>query len=336
MSTQQTIDLSVISPCYNEQESLAAFLDAITDALDASGLTYELVLINDGSLDRTGELLHAFASSGRAANVTVVDFSRNFGKESGILAGLQHARGQALAIIDSDLQQQPSVMLDMYRQLVEHPEYDCVAAYQEQRREGLAQRLFKEAFYRTFNAVTDTQITADASDFRVFRRNVADALLAVPEYHRFSKGLFAWVGFNTLPWPYTPDERAGGESKWSLRKLFRYAFGGIISFSTLPLSIATWVGSISSLAAVIYFFVVLYDTNIAKNTPDGYPTIVCLILLLGGLTLLTLGIIGTYIARIYIEDKHRPVYIARSVTTVTNGKAVTTGVQTSNGATVPR
>lgn len=312
---EEHMDLSVIVPCYEEHECLPLLFDRVTAVLGEAGLSYELVLVNDGSRDNTWQLIDDFARSGRAPHVVGVDFSRNFGKEAALLAGLSHAAGDAVGIMDADLQQEPETLLAMYRELVSHPEADCVAAYQSTRHEGWLQARLKGAFYRVFKAITEgtSDMIPGASDFRVFRRNVADALLAMPEYHRFSKGLFAWVGFETIPFAYEPAPRAAGTSKWSLRKLMGYALSGIYAFSTAPLKLATLVGSVSSVAAVIYFFVVLFDKFVLQNTPSGYPTIVCLILLLGGLTLLTLGIIGEYVARIYQEGKHRPVYIAKRV-----------------------
>lgn len=323
------MDLSIIIPCFEEHECLPLLFDRITEVLGASDLSYELVLVNDGSHDATWKLIDGFARSGRAPRVVGVDFSRNFGKEAALLAGLSHATGDVLGIMDADLQQEPETLLAMYQELMAHPNADCVAAYQSTRHEGWLQARLKGAFYRVFKSVTQgtSDMVAGASDFRVFRRDVAEALLAMPEYHRFSKGLFAWVGFETIPFAYEPAPRAAGRSKWSLRQLMSYALNGIYAFSTAPLKLATVVGSASSIAAVIYFFVVLFDTYVRQNTPSGYPTIVCLILLLGGLTLLTLGIIGEYVARIYLEGKRRPVYIAKRVLCVEKGSVTQTGFE---------
>lgn len=307
------MDLSVIIPCYNEQECLPLLFDRVTAVFGAEGLDYELIFINDGSKDRTWELIEGFCASGRAPHAQAVDFSRNFGKEPALLAGLGHAHGEAVGIMDADLQQEPETLVAMYRELMDHPEADVVAAYQSARHENKLQAALKGQFYRTFRSLADgcQGMISGASDFRVFRRDVADALLSMPEYFRFSKGLFAWVGFETIPFAYEPAERAGGTSKWSLRKLTAYALDGIFAFSTVPLRIATWVGALASLAAVVSILGVLWDTFVLQNTPHGYPTMVCLQLLFGGLILLTLGIIGEYLARIYLEGKHRPTYIAK-------------------------
>lgn len=323
------MDLSLIIPCYEEHECLPLLFDRVTEVLGSSGLTYELILVNDGSHDQTWQLIDDFARSGRAPRVTGVDFSRNFGKEAALLAGLSHAFGETVGIMDADLQQEPETLLAMYQELLAHPEADCVAAYQSARHEGAVKSLLKGAFYRIFKSVTQgtSGVIADASDFRVFRRCVAEALLSMPEYHRFSKGLFAWVGFETIPFAYEPSPRAAGTTKWSLRKLTSYALEGVFAFSTAPLKLATLVGAFCSLAAIIYFLVVVWEAFASDKVPNGYPTVVCLILLLGGLTLLTLGIIGEYIARIYLEGKRRPVYIAKRVITADGTKVRQTGFE---------
>lgn len=325
------MELSVIIPCYEEHECLPLLFDRVTETLGSAGLSYELVFVNDGSKDQTWQLIDEFTRSGRAPRVVGVDFSRNFGKEAALLAGLSHAAGEVVGIMDADLQQEPQTLLAMYQELIGHPEADCVAAYQSARHEGTLKALLKGAFYRVFKDITQgtSGMIAGASDFRVFRRCVAEALLSMPEYHRFSKGLFAWVGFETIPFAYEPSPRAGGTTKWSLRKLMAYAIEGIFAFSTAPLKLATLVGALSSLAAVVYFFVVVWEALATDRVPSGYPTIVCLILLLGGLTLLTLGIIGEYVARIYLEGKHRPVYIAKRVITANGAEVTQTGFERS-------
>lgn len=307
------MDLSIVVPCYNEEGSLPLLFDAVDNAFADSGVSYELILVNDGSSDATSRLLHELPAPASTERIVTVDFSRNFGKESALLAGLQHAEGDAVGLMDADLQQPPTTLLEMYRMLLTNPSVDCVAAFQEHRKEGAVLRFFKEAFYKTFDATSKLNAMPDASDFRVFRRSVADALLSMPESFRFSKGMFAWVGFETLPFPYTPAERVQGETKWSFRKLMRYGIGGVLSFTTFPLKIAAVTGGIATLAGLALLIEVIVEQFINPAMPSGYPTLLCVQLILGGLILSTLGVIGEYIARIYIETKRRPAYIAKSV-----------------------
>ena len=312
-------DLSLIVPCYNEQGNILPFYDLARKTLDGTGVRYELVFIDDGSADGTLEALKSLcertgedAPAGDRA-VQVISFSRNFGKESAIYAGLQNARGACLGIIDADLQQDPAIALEMYRYLQDHSDCDMVAAYQEQRREGALLGWFKRVFYRTFNATADEiSLPPNMSDFRVFRRIVADALLQMPEYLRFSKGLFSWVGFKMHAMPYTVRQRHEGKSTWSFPRLMKYAMDGILSFTTWPLKMAKWIVGISFVAAFLYLlYVLVVDYLIRGIAIPGYPTLVCLILLFGGLQLLVLGIMGEYMAREYLEVKRRPIYLTR-------------------------
>ncbi len=307
------MDLSIIVPCYNEEDNLPLLFGALDSAFAQANVTYELVLVNDGSSDGTSRALHTLPVPATCQRSVVVDFSRNFGKESALLAGLQHAEGDCVAIMDADLQQPPATLLEMYRMLQANPGADCIAAYQEHRKESAVLRFFKSSFYKVFDATSKLGIPADASDFRVFRREVAQALASMPESFRFSKGMFAWVGFETLPFPYTPAKRAQGESKWSFRKLLSYGLGGVLSFTTFPLKIATLVGLLATIAGLVLLIEVIVEWFVNPAMPSGYPTLVCIMLIMGGLILGTLGVIGEYIARIYIETKHRPAYIAKSV-----------------------
>ncbi len=314
------MDLSIVVPCYNEEGSLPLLFGAVDDAFATSGVSYELVLVNDGSSDGTSHLLHELPTPASAERIVVVDFSRNFGKESALLAGLQHAEGDAVGLMDADLQQPPATLLEMYRMLQANPSADCVAAFQEHRNEGAVLSFFKHAFYKTFDATSRLNVMPDASDFRVFHRRVADALLSMPESFRFSKGMFAWVGFETLPFPYTPANRVEGETKWSFRKLMRYGIGGVLSFTTFPLKIAAVAGLVAALVGLVLLVEVVVEQFINPAMPSGYPTLLCVLLLMGGLILVTLGVIGEYIARIYIETKRRPAYIAKSVEVRTSTK----------------
>jgi glycosyltransferase involved in cell wall biosynthesis len=243
--------------------------------------------------------------------VRVVSFSRNFGKEAALLAGLREAQGDFTSIIDADLQQKPSYIVQMLDILNEHPEYDAVAAYQEERKEGLVLSLFKKAFYKVIDSLTDVKIMQAASDFRVLRRPVVDAILALPEKCRFSKGIFAWVGFETYYMPYVVEERASGTSKWNFWKLMKYAFDGIIAFSNKPLIMSSVAGLFITGLSLLYLIIIVVKTIIWGDPVAGFPTLACLILMLSGIQLLSVGILGQYMAKNYTESKERPVYIVK-------------------------
>ena len=304
--------LSLIVPCYNEEGNVRKFFDCVNIAFENKIEDFEFVFVNDGSKDNTRTKLKELLKE-VDKNVKVVDFSRNFGKEAAIFAGLQNAEGDLVTIIDADLQQRPEIVVDMVSFLDEHPEYDCVAAFQEKRIEGKAMSFVKGMFYKLINHICEIDFKSGASDFRTFRRNMVDAILSMPEYFRFSKGIFSWVGFETHYIPYIVEERFSGETKWSLRKLIKYAIEGFISFTTFPLRIATFLGLFTSFAAVIYLIVVLIEKLVWGIATEGYATTICLILLLGGIQLLVLGIIGEYLSRMYIQEKNRPIYVVKSI-----------------------
>lgn len=302
------VELSLIVPCMNESENVAAFrAECMRELRDVS---FEIIYVDDGSSDDTLSRLRELHDDG-ACPVQVISFSRNFGKEAAMLAGLRAAKGELLSIVDADLQQPLSVVMDMVRILREDKLYDCVAAYQEQRGEGAVQRGLKSAFYKVINRFSEVDFVANASDFRTMRRPVAEALLSMGESHRFSKGLFSWVGFPTKYIPYTARSREHGETKWSIAKLFRYAWEGILSFSTVPIKMAIYLGVLFAALSMVYLVVVLVQKLAFSIDVPGYATIVCLVLLLGGLQLFFLGLLGEYIGRIYIQSKRRPPYIVR-------------------------
>ena len=304
--------LSLVVPCYNEAESVHLFLDAVIGTFDGCGYDYEVVFVNDGSRDKTlFQLKKLFAA--QRCPIKVVSFSRNFGKESAIYAGMEQAAGEYVALIDADLQQRPEIVRDMVAILEEKPEYDVVAAYQDRRGEGKVLSFFKKSFYSTINRLSTVKLHPDASDFRTFRRCVKDDLLQMGEYHRFSKGLFAWVGYETCFIPYTAQERVAGTTKWSFRKLFNYAIDGIIGFSTAPLRMATYLGGCSAVAAVLYLLWVIFEKLAFGIDIPGYATIIVLILALGAMELVCIGIIGEYVGRTFEQSKNRPVYLAKEV-----------------------
>ena len=303
-----SIELSLVVPCMNESENVAAFrAECLRELKDVS---FEIIYIDDGSKDDTLRRLRQLHEE-NTCPVQVISFSRNFGKEAAMLAGLRAAKGELISIVDADLQQPLSVVREMVEILRADPLYDCVAAYQEQRGEAALQKGLKSAFYKIINRFSEVDFVANASDFRTMRRPVAEALLSMGEAHRFSKGLFAWVGFPTKFIPYTARSREHGETKWSLTKLFRYAWEGILSFSTVPIKMAIYLGLTFAALAMVYLVVVLVQKLAFSIDVPGYATIVCLVLLLGGLQLFFLGLLGEYIGRIYIQSKRRPPYIVR-------------------------
>ena len=304
--------LSLVVPCYNEAENVQAFQDAAIQAFTGCGYDYEIVFVDDGSKDATMLQLRKIYGEQKCP-VKVVSFSRNFGKEAGIYAGLKQTCGDYVALIDADLQQRPEIVREMVKMLDEEPEYDLVAAYQDRRGEGKVLSFFKKSFYKLINFLSDVDLHPDASDFRTMRRTVADSILNLGEYHRFSKGIFAWIGFNTKYIPYTACERLAGVSKWNFRKLFNYAVEGIIGYSTKPLRIATFLGGFTAVIAFLYLIIVILEKLIAGIDIPGYATIIVLILFLGSIQLFCIGIIGEYVGRTFEQSKNRPVYVPREV-----------------------
>ncbi len=303
------MDISLIVPCFNEEGNVELFFNEAQNVFKNSGYTCEYVFVNDGSTDLTRAKLKSIYDSNPDDNVTVINFSRNFGKESAIFAGLKNATGDYICIIDADLQQRPETALKMYKILENNPQLDCVCAYQNSRKEGKLTSGLKSAFYKLINKISETQFENGASDFRFFKSKVKDAILQLGEYHRFSKGIFSWVGFNVHYMEYEADERNSGESKWSLFKLFKYAVSGIVAFSTAPLKLAAILGSASVGFSVIYLIVTLVRKLVGDIDVSGFTQIIMLITFFGGVILVILGIIGEYIAKIYQQVKNRPIYI---------------------------
>ncbi|MCM1235256.1 MAG: glycosyltransferase, partial [Ruminococcus flavefaciens] len=302
--------ISFVVPCYNEEENVELFFREVKMVMQKSPYDYEVIFINDGSRDKTLENLKKIYTI-NSTIVKVVNFSRNFGKEAAILSGLRHSDGDYITIIDADLQQSPEMVINMVDFLENNGDYDCVAAYQEHRLEAKKIKVLKNLFYKLINKVCNVEFVSGASDFRTFRHSMVEAIISLPEYFRFSKGLFSWVGYNTYYMPYEVRERNSGSSKWTFKALMRYALEGFISFTVFPLKIATVLGSITSCLAIVYLFVVIYHKIVYSDSFSGYPTIVGLILLFGGVQLFVMGIMGEYIARIYVQGKNRPIYIEK-------------------------
>lgn len=303
--------VSFIVPCYNEAGNIIAFSNKIKEVFEKK-YNYEIIFINDGSKDNTLDELKKLLNNSKQS-ITIIDFSRNFGKEAGIYAGLKAAKGEYVNIIDADLQQNPKYSLRMVEFLENNPEYDIVTAYQEERIENKFISFIKKCFYKLINKMSEIEFKNGASDFRMFRKKVVNSILELTEYYRFSKGIFSWVGYNVYYMPYKVEERKTGTTKWSFYKLFRYAMNGIISFSTYPLRISTILGLFFSSLSILYLITVIIQKLFFQINVEGYATIVTLILLLGGIQLLCIGIIGEYIARTYVEVKRRPVYIVKDI-----------------------
>ncbi len=303
--------ISIIVPCYNEQAALPYFLEAIRALADdmtaKQGVDFEFVFVDDGSRDNTLSILRESARSD--ARVHYVSFSRNFGKEAAIYAGLRECTGDFAALMDADLQHPPELLREMYAAL-STGEYDIAAARRVSRKgEPPIRSFFARMFYRIINKISNAEFVDGASDYRMLSRQAVNAILDMPEYNRFSKGIFGWIGFRTKWIEYENVERVAGETKWSFWKLLLYSIQGVVAFSTVPLSIASVMGAIFCLIAVIGIIVVLVKTLIWGDPVAGFPTLACLLLFIGGSIQMSLGILGQYLAKTYLETKHRPVYI---------------------------
>lgn len=301
--------LNIIIPLYNEEGNIEVLNDALISAL--KGIKYSLTYIDDGSNDNSYEILKSIYNKNKN-NVKVIRFSRNFGKEAAMLAGLKVSNAKYTCIIDADLQQDPKYIVDMMEFLDKNDEYDEVAMVNDYAKEKSGQKIMKKSFYKIMEKSTGQKVAPGASDFRLMRSGVVEALISIQETNRFSKGLFSWVGFNTYYMDYSANKRYSGVSKFNLKKQLTYAKEGIISFSTKPLKIATVLGSIISFASFIYFLIVLFQTLIYGKDIPGYASLMCVMLLLGGIQLIVLGIIGEYIANTYLEVKRRPIYITKN------------------------
>ena len=301
--------ISVVIPCFNEQEAVPLFYEAFLKETSGMNVEFEFVFVDDGSRDGT---LAAFDSlHERDGRVHYVSFSRNFGKESAMYAGMEAATGDYVAIMDVDLQDPPALLPDMLRG-IEEEGYDCVASRRVTRKgEPPIRSFFARAFYRLINKISKTEIVDGARDFRLMTRQMVDAILSLTEVGRFSKGLFSWVGFQTKWLEYENIERVAGETKWSFWKLLLYSIDGIIAFSTAPLAIASIAGvlfCVLAFAMLLFFF---FKTILFGDPVAGFPATICIILLLGGIQLFCIGILGQYLSKTYLETKRRPIYIAK-------------------------
>ena len=303
--------ISLVVPCYNEQEALPYFLQEVrqvaSDMADTWDVEFEMLFINDGSKDRTLDILREAALVDK--RVRYISFSRNFGKEAAMYAGLKNATGDYVAIMDADMQDPPALLPEMYEAL-RSDEYDSVATRRVDRKgEPPVRSFFARCFYKIINRIYDADIVDGARDFRLMKRQMVDAILSMSEYNRFSKGIFGWVGFRTKWLPYENVERVAGETKWSFWKLFKYSLQGIIAFSTAPLAISSVLGVILCFVAFLMIVVIVVKTLAFGDPVGGWPSLACITLFLGGIQLLCIGILGQYLAKTYLETKHRPIYI---------------------------
>ncbi len=299
--------VTIIVPCYNEQESLPIFYQEAVSVIKKTGYDYEFLFVNDGSKDGTLTILRELAAQDE--HITYLSFSRNFGKEAAMFAGFCNASGDYVAVMDADMQDPPALLPQML-EILESGEYDSVATRRENREgEPPIRSFFARMFYRIINKISDADIVDGARDFRLMKREMVDAIVEMGENNRFSKGIFGWIGFRTYWLPYKNVERIAGETKWSFWKLFKYSIDGIVNFSQVPLSIASIGGIILTLVAFIMVVVVAIRKLIFGDPVDGWASLVCIITFIGGIELFCMGIIGQYIAKIYLETKRRPHYI---------------------------
>lgn len=299
--------ISIIVPCYNEQEALNIFYKELKEILSKMDYAYELILINDGSSDGTLDVIRELAQQDN--NIIFISFARNFGKEAAMYAGFCNARGDYVAVMDADLQDPPSLLPEMM-QILTGKDYDSVAARRADRKgEPPVRSWFARKFYQIINKISDAEIVDGARDFRLMKKEMADAVISMGEYNRFSKGIFGWIGFNTYWLAYDNVERVAGKTKWNFWKLFKYALDGIINFSHIPLDLASWSGIGMTLVSVILLVLIVVRRLIFGDPVAGWASTICVIIFIGGVQLFCLGVMGQYIAKTYMETKHRPHYI---------------------------
>ncbi|NDW19005.1 glycosyltransferase [Dysgonomonas sp. 216] len=302
--------ISLVIPCYNEEQALPfLYEELVRVSAKMNQQTFEFIFINDGSRDKTLDIVKELRRKDK--RVRFVSFSRNFGKEAAILAGLKASEGDYVAMIDADLQDPPALLSEMYIAIKEES-YDCIATRRDDRKgEPIIRSFFARQFYKMMNRISDTKLVDGARDFRLMTRQMVNAIIDMPEYNRFSKGIFQWVGFNTKWISYENIERVAGETKWSFWGLFFYSLEGVVAFSTRPLAIASLFGLLFFLISLVMITVIITKTLIWGDPVAGYPSTICIIFFIGGIQLFCLGILGQYISRTYLETKHRPLFVIK-------------------------
>lgn len=310
--------LSIVVPCYNEEETIKIFYNEVEKYKKEIGLELEYIFINDGSKDKTLEVLREISKENN--NIKYLSFSRNFGKESAMYAGLKYSTGDLITIMDADLQDPPEMLPVMLKKLNEN-DLECVGTRRETRKgEPPIRSFFARMFYKLINKISDTEVVDGARDFRLMTRKMVNVILDVKEYNRFSKGIFSWVGFKTEYISYENRERVAGNTSWSFMKLFRYSLDGIVNFSTAPLNLAIIIGMFTCIVSVALMAYLGIKTLVWGNPTPGWTSLMCGLLLLSGIQLLTIGILGKYIGQIFLETKKRPIFIVDETNGEENGK----------------
>ena len=299
--------ISLVVPCYNEEEVIKIFYDEIQKIKkDFEDVSFEIIFVNDGSKDKTLDLMRELSEND---DVRYISFSRNFGKEAAMYAGLEASTGDYVAIMDADLQDPPALLKEMY-EILESKEYDSVATRRVTRKgEPVIRSFFARLYYKIINKISKTEIVDGARDFRLMTRQMVNSVLSLKEYNRFSKGIFSWVGYKTKWLEYENVERVAGETKWSFWKLFLYSLDSIVAFSTVPLSIASVMGILFCFVSFIIIIFIIVRTLMFGDPTSGWPSMVCIMFFIGGVHLLCLGVMGQYLSKTYLEVKKRPIYI---------------------------
>lgn len=309
-NTLQKHKISVIVPCYNEEQAIPYFYEEITKiSKEMKDLDFEYIFVNDGSSDKTLDIIKKYAKKDKRTRY--ISFSRNFGKEAAMFAGLEYSKGDYVTIMDADLQDPPYLLKEMYDSIVNEG-YDCVGTRRVTRRgEPPIRSFFARLFYKLINKISRVEMVDGARDYRLMTRQMVDSILSLKEYNRYSKGLFSFVGFKTKWLEYENIERVAGETKWSFWKLLLYAIEGIVAFSTAPLILSAVIGLIFCFLAFIMIIVIIVRTLIWSDPVGGWPSLVCIILFVSGIQLFCIGIIGAYLSKTYLETKNRPIYIVK-------------------------
>ena len=301
--------LSVVVPCFNEEESIPLFYKELNKVISSMDIDWEIIFVDDGSNDSTLEQIKKLRSEDKT--VRYISFSRNFGKEAAMMAGLETSQGDYVTIMDADLQDPPKLLPKMY-DYVKNEDYDCVGTRRVTRKgEPRIRSFFARMFYRIINKLSKVEMVDGARDYRLMTRRMVDAIVSMKEYNRYSKGIFSFVGFKTKWLEYENIERVAGKTKWSFWKLFRYAIEGIVGYSTLPLIISAFIGLFFCLISFVLIIIIVIKTLIYGDPVSGWPSMMCAIFLVGGIQLFVMGVMGSYLSKTYLETKKRPVYIVR-------------------------